>query len=181
MLPDPLHPALVHFPIVLMVLLPLAAGGALWLIRRGTVARRAWLLPLACAGALSLSAWLAAQAGEAQEEKVERVVPEAALETHAEAADRFVLLSLGVLGVLALGLARGRLGGVARGAGTVAAVALVAAGYQVGRSGGALVYRHGAAAAYGSAAPAVGSERQGEVGDRTSVRQGDRERDDDDR
>ena len=35
MLPDPLHPAVIHFPIVLMVLLPLVAAWALWTIRRG--------------------------------------------------------------------------------------------------------------------------------------------------
>jgi uncharacterized membrane protein len=35
MLPDPLHPIVVHFPIVLVVLLPAFAIGALLVIRRG--------------------------------------------------------------------------------------------------------------------------------------------------
>ena len=39
MLPDPLHPAVVHFPIVLTFLLPLAALGALWRARRSPGAR----------------------------------------------------------------------------------------------------------------------------------------------
>ena len=40
MIPEPLHPAVVHFPIVLVVLLPLAAMTALLLIRRGEEARK---------------------------------------------------------------------------------------------------------------------------------------------
>src|SRR5512134_3400045 len=53
MLPDPLHPAVVHFPIVLMILLPLAAAGALWAIRRGVGPAKAWTIPLAAAAALT--------------------------------------------------------------------------------------------------------------------------------
>ena len=34
MLPNPLHPAVVHFPIVLMFLLPISAGVALWALFR---------------------------------------------------------------------------------------------------------------------------------------------------
>ncbi len=44
LLPNPLHPALVHFPIVLMVLLPVSAVVALWAIRRGAQPTRAWLV-----------------------------------------------------------------------------------------------------------------------------------------
>ena len=82
MLPDPLHPALVHFPIVLMFLLPLAALAALWYRRRYPERRGAWVLTTALAGALTLSAWVAVETGEGDEEKVEGVVPEASLETH---------------------------------------------------------------------------------------------------
>lgn len=156
MLPDPLHPALVHFPIVFTVLLPIAAAVALWAVRRGAKPRRAWAVPVAVAAALTLSAWASVQTGESQEEQVESAVPASALETHEEAADRFLLLSLGVLGIMAVGFAGGRAGAAARGAGVVAALALNVAGYQVGHSGGELVYRHGAASAY------VGSGTAGE-------------------
>lgn len=153
MLPDPLHPALVHFPIVLMVLLPIAAIGALWAIRRGTAPRKAWALPVAFAAGLTLSAWVSAQSGEAQEERVEDVVGEAAIHDHEEAADRFLVFSAVVLGITAVGMARGKAGQIARGTAAAAALALTAAGYQVGHSGGELVYRHGAASAYASATP----------------------------
>ena len=42
MLPNPMHPAVVHFPVVLAFLLPLFVAGALLAIRRGANARRAW-------------------------------------------------------------------------------------------------------------------------------------------
>lgn len=148
MLPDPLHPMMVHFPIVLTVLLPVVVACSLWLIRRGLNPRRVWMVPIALAAAVTLSSWVAAETGEADEERVESVVPEVALATHEESAERFLMLSLGVLGVAGLGLVGGRWGLWARRAGLAAAAALVVAGYQVGHSGGSLVYQFGAGSAY---------------------------------
>jgi uncharacterized membrane protein len=153
MLPDPLHPAVVHFPIVLTFLLPLVALASLWSIRRGAPARSAWRVPAAAAGALTASAWLAVETGERDEEAVEQVVAEAPLESHEEAAERFLLLSGGVFLIAGAGLLRGRVGAAARLAATAGAVGLVGAGALVGHSGGELVYRHGAAAAH---APTTG-------------------------
>lgn len=148
MLPDPLHPALVHFPIVLTFLLPLAAFGALWYGRRNPGARTGWMLTTALAGALTASAWVAVETGEGEEELVERVVPDAPLDAHEEAAERFLLLSGGVLLLAGAGLLRGRIGTAARLATAAGSVGLVVAGALVGHSGGELVYRHGAAAAH---------------------------------
>ena len=155
MLPDPLHPAVVHFPIVLMFLLPLAALGAWWRGRGNPTGRGSWMLTTALAGALTVSAWVAVQTGQQDEEGAERVVPETALEGHEEAAERFLLLSAGVLLVAAAGLIPGRIGRAARVATTAGAIALVGAGIQVGHSGGELVYRHGAAAAHTPGTPAA--------------------------
>ena len=150
MIPNPLHPAIVHFPIVFAVLLPLVAIGALWMIRRGAAARRAWLFPVALAGALALSAFVAVQTGKAQEERVEDAVGERPLESHEESAELFLVLS-GVLFVVAgVGLAPGVTGRAARVVATLGAVGVLGAGYTVGRSGGELVYRHGAASVYTS-------------------------------
>ena len=148
MLPNPLHPAVVHFPIVLAFLLPLFAIGALVAIRRGARPLRAWSLPLAVGAALTLSSWVAVQTGETQDERVERVVGDAPLETHEEAAELFLTLSGVLLLVTATGLVRGVVGRAGRVVATVGAVALVVAAAQVGHSGGELVYRHGAASAY---------------------------------
>ena len=170
LIPDPLHPAVVHFPIVLAMLLPLFALGALWTIRRGARPLRAWGLTTAVAAALVASSWLAVETGEQQEDKVEGVVPETAFDAHEEAAEAFLYFAGGVLVISLVGLARGRLGQAARLVGTAGALGLVVAGWRVGHSGGELVYRHGAASAYtqpaavGAAArpAAAAAERGGE-------------------
>jgi len=140
MLPDPLHPAVVHFPIVLMTLLPLAAFGALWALRRGVAPMRAWVVPVVLAGALTLSAWAAVQTGQAQEDRAEDAVGERTFETHEEAGERFLIFSGVVFVLSAAGLLRGAAGRGARFAATVATLGLLVAGVQVGHSGGTMVY-----------------------------------------
>jgi uncharacterized membrane protein len=143
MLPSPLHPAVVHFPIVFMMLLPLAAVGALWAIRRGSTVMRAWAFPVAMAAALAASSWAAVETGESDQERAEDVVGEQALNTHETAAERFLLLSSGVLALTAAGLLRGNVGRAGRALSTIAALGLIIAGYEVGHSGGRLVYGDG--------------------------------------
>jgi len=165
MLPDPLHPAVVHLPMALAVLLPLSALVALWAIRRGARPLRAWAAPVALAALLSGSSWLAMETGEAEEDRVEAVVPEAAIHTHEEAAERFLLLA-GVVTLVSLtGLAEGTVGSAGRVLGTVGTVLVLVAGVQVGKAGGELVYTHHAGAAY-SASPASGIPAEEEVGGR---------------
>ncbi len=165
MLPNPLHPAIVHFPIALVVLLPFFAIGALWAIRRGASARKAWLVPTAVAAALTLSAFVALRTGKAQGEKVEKVVSENVVGGHEEAAERFLVLSGVLLVVAGAGLVGGVVGRSARLVSTAGALGLVIAGVQVGRSGGELVYQHGAASVYaaapGSAGTATGAAQGG--------------------
>ena len=108
------------------------------------------------AAALAVSAFVASRTGESEEERVERVVTENAIETHEEAAERFVVLS-GVLLVVSLaGFLPRTVGQAARIVTTAGALGLVAAGVQVGHSGGTLVYREGAASAYTNAAAPAG-------------------------
>lgn len=168
MLPSPLHPAVVHFPVVLVVLLPLAGLWALWAIRRGSAPLRTWMVPVAFAAALTGSAWVAVETGEQEEEKVESVVAERTIDQHAGMAEQFLALSAVVLVLTAAGLLRGRAGGVLRGIAAVAALGLVIQGVRVGHSGGQLVYAHGAGAAYTTAQASGGeggraeSEEEGE-------------------
>ena len=86
MLPDPIHPAIVHLPVALAILLPLMIGGAFLLARRGTPIRTLWTGVVAAAALLAGSAWLAVETGERQEERVEQVVSEGALERMAREA-----------------------------------------------------------------------------------------------
>lgn len=164
MIPDPLHPAVVHFPIVFVFLLPAIALGVLWAIRRGTAPRRAWLAVVVVAGLLTASSWLAVQTGGAQEDRVEGVVAESPLKSHEEAGERFLLLSVLGLAVVGTGLLKGSLGRAGRWAGVAAAGALLLAGWQVGHTGGELAYRHGAAAAYSQSsrtgAPYTGGDHE---------------------
>ena len=154
----PLHPLVVHFPIVLAILLPISVVVALWVVRKGTTPRRVWAVPLTVAAVLTLSAWVATETGESQEDRVERVVPRRALHGHEESAERFLLLSGVLLLVTAGGLARGTVGRAARYVSAAGAFGLVVAAAQVGHSGGALVYRHGAASAYTE--PRAGGSRE---------------------
>jgi uncharacterized membrane protein len=148
MLPDPLHPALVHFPIVLALLAPLLAAGFFWAIRTGRFPARAWIAVVVFQAVLFGSAWLTAETGEEEEERVERVVAEDPIEEHEEAAEWFIWITAVTLPFAAAGVLSG---GPATGArvltivGTLVAAAAVA---QVGHTGGLLVYEHGAALAY---------------------------------
>jgi uncharacterized membrane protein len=144
MLPEPLHPAIVHFPIVLAILLPIAALGAWWVIRRGGRPAAVWAV------ALAVSAWVAVETGEHEEERVESVVAESVLHAHEEAGARFLILSGVLVLVMAGGLLSGTLGTAARAVGTLGAAGLVILIVQVGAAGGEMVYAHGAASAYAS-------------------------------
>jgi uncharacterized membrane protein len=148
MFPDPLHPALVHFPIVFAVLMPVVAIAVLWAIRRGIIQERAWRFVIALAAGLVLASWIAVQTGEQQEERVEEVVAESALASHEEAAELFLLLTWATLAAAAVGVATGVIGSSARIVSVVLALVVLVAGWRVGNSGGELVYRHDAAQAY---------------------------------
>jgi uncharacterized membrane protein len=156
MIPDPLHPAIVHYPIVLATLLPLAAVVALILIAKGGHARKTWAFVVALSAMLALASYVAVKTGESQEDAVEEVVAEEPIHEHEEAGERMLIFSgIGVL-LVGLGLANGGLGRAGRWIGTAGSVALLVAAYQVGRLGGELVYEHGAAQAYiEEAAPAA--------------------------
>ena len=155
MLPDPLHPAVVHLPIALALLVPLVAAFALVASRSGWLPDRAWAFVVLLQALLVGSAWLALETGEAQEERVEKVVAERHIEDHAERAERLLLGAGIVLAVVGAGLAPGRTGALARPLGFALALGVAGLAADVGRSGGKLVYEHGAATAYiGDGAPA---------------------------
>lgn len=155
LIPNPLHPAVVHLPIALAVLLPLFAAGSLWAIHRGTKPARAWLLTTALLGLLALSAVVAVQTGKAQSDRVERVVGEAAVDQHEETGETFLILSAIVFAVSLAGLVSGTAGRVARGATMVGVLALLIVGWRVGHSGGTIVYHSGSFIGTDSTPPPV--------------------------
>jgi len=154
--PDPLHPALVHFPIAFLM-----AGAVLAV---ASVFTRRWHLPLFAAVLLSLGAIGAAVAvatGEREEEKVESAIPSAelVLEEHAVWGER--ARDAGILAaVLAVGaplMAHIPLGG--RLLSSLTACAALGSAYcvaQAGHYGGELVYRHGAGVNIGAPPETLG-------------------------
>jgi uncharacterized membrane protein len=165
MIPDPLHPAIVHFPIALALVAPLVAAGAAWAIHTQRLRRAAWLGVVILQAAVVGSGWLALETGEREEERAERVVAERHIESHEEAAQRFVWLAGLTLALAAAGLLASPAGGAARALALAASLAVVAAVAAAGHSGGELVYRHGAAAAYASAERAVAPADRGSHSD----------------
>lgn len=148
----PLHPAIVHLPLGLAMLSPLIALIVLIPLWRGRLPRRAWALVILLQAALVGTAFLALRTGEAEEDVVERVVAERALETHEERATLFTWAGVATLALaLTAGfmLHRAQKTGLGLAAATVVAGAVVAGlGVRTGHAGGRLVYEHGAASAY---------------------------------
>jgi uncharacterized membrane protein len=163
LIPEPLHPAVVHFPIVLILLGAAAAiVAAIW--RGGQLPRFAALL-LALG---ALGAWAAVESGESGGGLLEKGTPrmETLVDEHETWAKRTLAITILAAVAAAGSVVAGRWPRIARAVAVVAAVASAAAAYAVyetGHRGGALVYRHaagvelavsGSAAGTGSAAPA---------------------------
>ncbi len=150
--PEPLHPAIVHFPIALLLVGALTAVVA--------VVVRRWHLPFFAAILLSLGALGAVAAtvtGEEEEEKVEHAIPSAepVLEEHAEWGEsaRNAGLLAAVIAIGAATLASRPV--IGRFLSVLTALIAIGAAYavaQAGHFGGELVYRHGAGVTLGAAA-----------------------------
>jgi uncharacterized membrane protein len=150
----PLHPAVVHLPLALSILMPLFAAGLAWAVWTGRIRPRAYLLVVALQALLVGSGFVAMNTGGAEEERVEAVVQESALETHEELAEQFVWAAGGTLALAGLVVLLGTRA-IAAGlsaAVVIATVVVAALGLRVGHAGGRLVYVHGAASAYTSTA-----------------------------
>ncbi len=172
------HPRLVHVPIALAVLVPLAAATLIVVVWRGWLPARAWWLVVAMQAGLVGSGVAALRSGEREEERVEEAVPEHALEAHEEAAEIFVQVGAGVLVVM---IAAGVLAGTRAGrplamAATLASLAVFGLGARVGEAGGRLVYVYDAARVY---APAVAPGAQPGSGGQVEGEREGGERDDD--
>lgn len=145
----PLHPAIVHLPLGLAVVMPLVAAALAWAIWKDRLPIRAWVMAAGVQALLLGGALLAMRTGEGDEDRVEDLVGKAALHIHEEMAEQFVW-TVGItlaLAVLALFVKRPLAHRLM--AATVAGTLIVlGAGFRVGHAGGELVYVHGAASAY---------------------------------
>jgi uncharacterized membrane protein len=164
-IPDPLHPALVHFPIVLILV-----GAVLAVTAAFT---RRWHLPWLAAGLLlggALGAFAAARTGHQDGEIVGEISASAEqlLDEHQEWGERTRNLAVVAALFAIVSAAIVRNPRAARGIGIAAALVAAAAAYAVsttGHYGGKMVYKHGvginAAAGEQLAAEAAPSHRDG--------------------
>jgi hypothetical protein len=166
-----MHPKLVHIPVTLAILMPFLAGGVFLAWLRGWFPRRTWIIVAILQGVLAVSAFTALKSGEVDEEIVENVVSEDAIEEHAEYAEKFLIAGIIVFLLAAAGAAIPK-EGIARGfAGTALLGTLIVfwLAYETGEHGGKLVYELGAAnahiAASGAAIPVPGMGESGDSDD----------------
>ena len=173
----PLHPAIVHLPLGLAVVLPIAALGVAVALWRGCLPARAWVGVVALQAMLVGGGLLGLVSGERDEERVERAVGEAAIESHEHAAQRFVAAGALTLAVAVTALAFARRPAWQRSAQLATAaltVGVLGLALNVGHQGGQLVYGKGGAAAWTTASadgPMAGEsgaegEHEGKKGDR---------------
>ena len=144
-LPDPLHPAIVHFPIALLIIGSLVAIGAVFTTKLNI---RFWCAMILAAGALGAAA--ATWSGEEDEEKIEGIsaAMNETLEEHEEWGERARNLGIlsAVFAIAALVTTPKSLK-VSRALTVITAVVSITASYAVmeaGHYGGELVYKHGA-------------------------------------
>jgi uncharacterized membrane protein len=152
MQPMPLHPAIVHVPIGVALVLPPIALGVAWAMRRAVLPRAAWLIVVFLLAGVFGGGILAMRTGEAEEERVEAVVAKSLLEQHEEMAEVFVWAS-GLLLLLAavVWFLPGRAQRWAPMAVAVLTLAVTVLALRAGKAGGELMYLQGGARAFVSA------------------------------
>jgi len=146
----PLHPAIVHLPIGIVFVMPFITLLLVFLFRRKIIKKSGFVIIVALHIFLVGTSYLALETGEEEEHRVEKVVNEQFIESHEEKAEIFMAISSLVLigSFLLFLLPASRFLSLGLGALFVSQLALIFLGYQVGHTGGELVYVHGAAKAY---------------------------------
>ncbi len=143
----PLHPALVHLPIGLALVLGPLLLGLLWFERRAPGQRGPWWAGAVLACVVAVSALAASSAGEDEALRLAQRIPTAALEAHDDAAGIFTAVSV-VVALLALAsgvAAQPRPRRALQLASALLALLLLPLALRVGHAGGELVWAHGAA------------------------------------
>jgi len=158
MLTIPWHPAIVHIPLGLTLVLPLIALIIYFLIEKGRIDSSAWIVVVILQAFIVTGAFIALKTGEIEEHRVERIVKKSFVHEHEEKAEWFAWISGAALALNIAGYFLKRSERVAYKQrrvidGVVFAGILLslAVAFTVGKSGGELVYKHGAAGAVESA------------------------------
>lgn len=150
----PLHPALVHLPLGLGFVMPLILMVLFLGERKGVWETSSWLVGVFMQLMVSLSAVVAMNLGEREEELVESFISENIIEHHEEWGEFFVWSSFGLLGLLILAHLLKRFP-IVKIVSLIASVLFLVVIYETGHSGGELVYRYGAAQAFQKEASSI--------------------------
>lgn len=146
----PLHPSIVHLPIVLTFIMPILVVAFAWMIKNNKMSPKGWILIMGLQLAVVITGYVSLETGETEEEAVSKVVSKDYIHEHEEAAEIFVgstVLAL-VLSIAAFFIRKEIQFPVKL---SIAVIGLVSSylAYKTGQLGGELVYKHGAASAYG--------------------------------
>jgi uncharacterized membrane protein len=146
----PLHPSIVHLPIVLTFIMPVLVIAFAWMIKNNKMSPKGWILIMGLQLAVVISGYVSLETGETEEETVSRVVSKDYIHEHEEAAEIFVgstVLAL-VLSIAVFFIRKEIQFPVTI---SIAVIGLISCylAYKTGQLGGELVYKHGAASAYG--------------------------------
>jgi len=155
----PLHPAIVHVPLGLAVVVPLLALGLAIAIRKGMLPRSSWVIVVALQAVLVIGGLFALRTGEQDEERVEDRVAEQAMDRHEALGERFVWSAGGtlVLSAAVLVLRSNPATAVLMASTTLATLLTAGIGLQVGHTGGALVHGPASAGAMADGPPRGGA------------------------
>lgn len=145
----PLHPAIVHFPLALSLLLPLLALATALLMRSKKWPASTWMVIMVLQVGLTVSGYVALETGETDEAKVGKVISKDYIHEHEEAAEIFVGLTVlaAVFSVVVYFLKQEIQFSLQV---VVVLIGFIASyqGYRTGQMGGEITYYHGGAAAH---------------------------------
>lgn len=158
---NPLHPALVHLPIGLIIILPLMTVLSYFLIKKNIMSKKGLILVVALQALLVGSSYLALQTEEQEEDRAEKFVSERVIETHEERAEAFTTVTVITLIIsLFAYFYRERFFKPAFAVVLSFQFLVAVLGYRVGQSGGDIVYGGGLSKIKGSASSRIFSSSE---------------------
>ena len=145
----PLHPLIVHIPLVLSGLVPIVAGFLAFQTQKGRGSRKQWLVALALQAAIVIGVLIAIDTGGDEAGVVRSVVPRDAIHDHADAAHWFEYATFATLALIAAAtFLRDKRAAIVGWIAAVVALVTCVIGIRVGHLGGKVVFEYDAPAAY---------------------------------